>query len=177
MEVFESVLTTFRKNRHYKFHPFCEEEKITHLCLADDLFLLSHAYVDSINTIKDALIFFCNITCLMSNVDKSLAFYGGADEDTNAQIQSIMGISEGSFSVHYLGILLTERHIQFVHYRPLIEKVKNAIMGWDVKKLSYAGMIELVGSVVMGLIVYWSQQIILPKKVMRELDTLLRDFI
>ncbi|XP_047339310.1 uncharacterized protein LOC124942795 [Impatiens glandulifera] len=61
MEIFESVLTTFRKNHHYTFHPFCEEEKITHLCFADDLFLLAHADVETINTIKDALNFFSDV--------------------------------------------------------------------------------------------------------------------
>ncbi|XP_047339454.1 uncharacterized protein LOC124942925 [Impatiens glandulifera] len=177
MEVFESVLTTFRKNHHYTFHPFYEEEKITHLCFVDDLFILAHADVETIQTIKDALNFFFDITGLSINVDNSSTFYGGVNDETKARIQDIMSIPEGSFSVRYLGILLTARQIHVVHCRPLIVKVKNVIMSWATNKLSYAGMIELVGSVVMGLIGYWSQQIVLPKKVMRELDTLLRDFI
>ncbi|XP_047331451.1 uncharacterized protein LOC124935028 [Impatiens glandulifera] len=177
MEVFESVLTIFLKNCHYTFHPFCEEEKITHLCFADDLFLFAHANVETIQTIKDVLTFFSDVAGLSINVDNSTAFYGGVDDETKARIQDIMGISEGSFSVRYLGILLTTRQIQVIHYRPLIEKVKNVIMGWAAKKLSYADRIDLVGSVVMGLIGYWSQQIVLPKKVTKELDTIMCNFI
>ncbi|XP_047339979.1 uncharacterized protein LOC124943524 [Impatiens glandulifera] len=114
---------------------------------------------------------------LASINDKSAAFYGGVDDETKARIQDIIGISEGSLLVRYLGIPLTTRQIQVIHYRSLIEKVKNVIIGWAAKKLSYAGIIELVGSVVMGLIGYWSQQIVLPKKVMKEMDTIIRNFI
>ncbi|XP_047337934.1 uncharacterized protein LOC124941633 [Impatiens glandulifera] len=141
------------------------------------LLTTTRADVDTVKTIKDAINFFYDVTCLLINEEKSAAFYGGVNDEIKARIQDIMGISEGSFSVRYLGILLTVRQIHVVHCRPLIEKVKNVIMGWATKKLSYAGRIELVGSVVMGLIGYWSQQIVLPKKVMQELDTLLRDFI
>ncbi|XP_047326646.1 uncharacterized protein LOC124930337 [Impatiens glandulifera] len=117
MEVFENVLTTFRKNRHYTFHHFCEEEKITHFCFVDDLFVIARADVDTVKTIKDALKLFSDVT----------VFYGGVNDETKARIQDIMGISEGSFSVRYLGISLTRRQIHVVHCMPLIEKDEGGV--------------------------------------------------
>ncbi|XP_047331407.1 uncharacterized protein LOC124934974 [Impatiens glandulifera] len=117
---------------------------------------------------------------LMINEDKISVFYGGDDDDTKVQIQNNIGINECLFPIQYLGIPLTARQIQIVHCRPLIRKVKNVIMGWAVKKLSYAGIIELVDNIVMGFIGYWSQQIVLSKKVMilmKELETLIHNFI
>ncbi|XP_047320677.1 uncharacterized protein LOC124924727 [Impatiens glandulifera] len=145
MAIFESVFTTFRKNRPYIFHTFCEEDEITHLCFADDLFILAHADVDSIKTIRVALIFFSEVTDSTINENKSLEFYGRVKEEMKANIYNIMGIAEGNFPA--------------------------------IKKLTYTGRIELVKSMVMGIISYWSQLLVLPKKVVKKLDALMRNFI
>ncbi|GJW34582.1 RNA-directed DNA polymerase, eukaryota, reverse transcriptase zinc-binding domain protein [Tanacetum coccineum] len=43
------------KERNFKYHLGCKKLKITHLCLADDLLVLSHGDTTSISTIKRAL--------------------------------------------------------------------------------------------------------------------------
>ena len=65
-----------------------------------------------------------------------------------------MGIKEGTLPVKYLGIPLSANQLKIMHFRPLIEKVRDSIMGWATKKLSYAGRIDLVNRVSMGIIGY-----------------------
>ncbi|XP_047306222.1 uncharacterized protein LOC124909598 [Impatiens glandulifera] len=177
MGIFESVLKMLRKNLPYINHSQCREEDITHICFADDLFIMAHADVDSIKTIKEALTIFSSVTCLVINEGKSLVFYGGVKEETKASIFDIMGIQEGTLPVRYLGIPLSTKQLHISHCRSLIEKVKNSMNGWATKRLSYAGRTELVTKVIMRIIGYWAQQIILPKKVMKALDCLMRNFI
>ena len=111
------------------------------------------------------------------NEEKSKAFYGaGVNEELKREIFSIVGIKEGTLPVKYLGIPLSSNQLK-THFRPLIEKVRNSILGWATKSLSYAGRLELVKRVSMGVIGYWAQQIVIPKKVMAELDKIMRDFI
>ncbi|XP_047335567.1 uncharacterized protein LOC124939100 [Impatiens glandulifera] len=125
--IFESVFTTFRKNQPYIFHPFCEEKEITHLYFTDDLFILAHADIYFIKTVTAALTFYFEVIGLTINENKSLAFYGGVKQETKANIYNIMDITEGSFPIRYLDILLTAKQIQILHYKPLIEKVNNSI--------------------------------------------------
>ncbi|XP_047335784.1 uncharacterized protein LOC124939347 [Impatiens glandulifera] len=146
MEVSESVFMTFRKNRPYIHHSFCEEEEITHLCFADGLFILAHADVESIKTIKYALMFFSSIVDLLINEEKSLAFYGGVYKETKARIYEVMGIEEGCFPVRYLGISLTTRQIQIVHCCPLIEKKGNGFLNGSMTFTFTIEMIHIHGS-------------------------------
>ncbi|XP_047335626.1 uncharacterized protein LOC124939164 [Impatiens glandulifera] len=114
-----------------------------------------HADVESVNTIKEALTMFSSITGLFINEYKSHAFYGGRmKENLKHNIFNIMRIKEGTLPVKYLGVPLSANQLQSSHFRPLIEKVRNSILGWATKNLSYAGRIELVKRVTMGIIGY-----------------------
>ena len=81
--------------------------------------------------------------------------YGaGVYDELKQNIFNIMGIKEGSLPVKYLGIPLSVNQLKCTDFRPLIEKVRESIMGWATKNLSYAGKIELVNRVSMGIIGY-----------------------
>ena len=152
MEIFNCIFKMLLKTHPFKFHPHCKEEEITHVCFADDLFIMANADKDSIQTIREALNLFSNVTGLEINEGKSLAFYGGVMEDGKNELFNVMRIQEGALPVKYLGVPLSSRQIYVSHCRPLIDKVKNSVLGWATKRLSYAGRLELVTKVIMGIV-------------------------
>ena len=58
--------------------------------------------------------------------------------------------------------------------RPLIDKITNRVESWTSKRLSYAGRLQLIRSVLFSIQVYWSSIFILPKEVCKVIDQILR---
>ncbi|KAL4279936.1 hypothetical protein GQ457_03G009480 [Hibiscus cannabinus] len=52
------------------------------------------------------------------------------------------------------------------------EKIRSKIGQWATKHLSYAGRLQLIKSVVYGMLSYWCRQVMLPKAVIRRVEQL-----
>jgi hypothetical protein len=75
MEVFSRIMNVSTgTDSGFKFHLYCFKVKLTHLCFADDLLILSEASLSSINVIKAALMEFEDLSGLKANPSKS-SFY------------------------------------------------------------------------------------------------------
>lgn len=61
--------------------------------------------------------------------------------------------------------------------RPLIERITFRVESWTSKRLSYAGRLQLIGSVLFSIQVYWSSIFIFTKEVCKVIDQILRSFL
>ncbi|WMV25887.1 hypothetical protein MTR67_019272 [Solanum verrucosum] len=57
----------------------------------------------------ETLVHFSVITGLVSNMKKSSLFLAGMNKQVNNQLVEITGFTQGSFSIRYLGLLLTSK--------------------------------------------------------------------
>lgn len=62
-------------------------------------------------------------------------------------------------------------------YSPLIEKIRNRISSWNNRFLSFAGRLQLVGSVIHSLTNFWISAFRLPKKCIQEIYSLCAAFL
>src|SRR3954467_8412272 len=99
--------------------------------------------------------------------DKSEIFVSGLLDDQIHRLIEPLGIKEGKLPVKYLGVPLISGRLSFTDCKPLIDKITQRIRSWGVKKLSFAGRIQLIQSVVQGITQYWCTHFILPKKVLK----------
>ena len=53
MEVFSRSLFVVAQGQGFKYHPKCEEVKLTHVCFADDIFLFSSGTSSNFQVIMD----------------------------------------------------------------------------------------------------------------------------
>ncbi|XP_019245984.1 PREDICTED: uncharacterized protein LOC109225688 [Nicotiana attenuata] len=67
--------------------------------------------------------------------------------------------------------------MSIAQWQPLIEKMVARISSWTAKKLSYAGRIQLVQSVLFGIQAYWSQLFLIPSKVLKTIEAYCRSYI
>lgn len=67
--------------------------------------------------------------------------------------------------------------LKVVHYQPLIQKILHKISGWATKMLSYAGRLQLIKAIVLGVHNYWSQVFLLPHKVVKIIQAACRTFL
>ncbi|GJW27374.1 RNA-directed DNA polymerase, eukaryota, reverse transcriptase zinc-binding domain protein [Tanacetum coccineum] len=113
--------------------------KITYLCFADDLIMLSHGDMSSVATLKRALDKFSSISGLYPHLSKCTMFCGSLDDDTKEAISSIFPFKEGKLLVRYLGVPLVTKKIGIAECNQLVEKVRQKLSDWKNKSLSYAG--------------------------------------
>ena len=99
------------------------------------------------------------------------------DEDTKHNVENLFGFKEGTLPIKFLGVPLISTRLTARDCRPLIDKITNRVESWTSKRLSYAGRLQLIRSVLFSIQVYWSSIFILPKEVCKVIDQILRSFL
>jgi hypothetical protein len=120
---------------------------------------------------------FDSFSALSANPDKNPFFSAGMDEDTKHNVENLFGFKEGTLPIKFLGVPLISTRLTARDCRPLIDKITNRVESWTSKRLSYAGRLQLIRSVLFSIQVYWSSIFILPKEVCKVIDQILRSFL
>ncbi|KAK9757227.1 hypothetical protein RND81_01G149900 [Saponaria officinalis] len=84
---------------------------------------------------------------------------------------------EGFLPFQYLGVPVTAGRLSKKEASVLIEKIVERIRNFGSRKLSYAGRLVLVNSVLTSLYTYWAQIFLIPKGVIRRVDAICRNYL
>ncbi|XP_020270915.1 uncharacterized protein LOC109846100 [Asparagus officinalis] len=178
MEYLSRKLNTLKHDRLFKFHPKCSRLNITHLFFADDLLLFGRADMNSIVKLHSCMNEFSKVSGLNINPDKCSVYLSGIDDNLKLQICSFLNFSEGCLPVRYLGMPPIAKRLSWLDCSPLISKISEKFQHWQNKKtLSYAGRLQLIKSVILGVHIYWTNNYILPSKVLNKIDRLCSEFL
>ncbi|XP_074266666.1 uncharacterized protein LOC141589945 [Silene latifolia] len=177
MEYLSRILTHVTATLPFKFHPLCSHLKLSHLMFADDLLLFSKGDTTSIMILLRAFATFSVATGLQMNSMKSNIYFYGVASSVKLDILRVSGFSEGVLPFKYLGVPISAGRLSVKNCSCLIEKITEKIHGYAAKKLSYAGRLTLVNSVLTTLYTYWASIFILPKGVLRRIDALCRNYL
>ncbi|XP_031737043.1 uncharacterized protein LOC116402131 [Cucumis sativus] len=175
MEVLSRMLNHPPQN--FQFHQFCEKVKLTHLTFADDLMIFCAADNYSMSFIKETIKRFGELSGLFANLAKSSIFLVGVNSSKASRLAANMGFSIGHLPVRYLGLPLLFGRLQSCDCDPLIQRITSRIRSWSARVLSFAGRLQLVRSVLRSLQVYWASVFMLPMKVHRDVDKILRSYL
>ena len=77
----------------------------------------------------------------------------------------------------YLGIPLSPRKWSSVKCHALLEKITKRIYTWTTRHLFYARRVQLINPVLFTLDTYWSSLFILPKKIIKQIEAICRNFL
>ena len=177
MEYLSRMLLVASANSIFKFHPQCDFHKISHLAFADDVMLLCRGDIKSVRTLLDVLNKFGKVSGLVINPQKSSIYFGGVGISAKQAILLDTGLSEGSFPVRYLGVPLSPHRLLASQFTPLLQNLKSAVQAWMGKKLSYAGRLELLHSVLYGMVNFWLSIFPVPSNVISEIIKICRNFL
>ncbi|KAK1407758.1 hypothetical protein QVD17_39384 [Tagetes erecta] len=114
---------------------------------------------------------------LVPSTPKSTIFFCNVPDHVRLDILNIMPIVEGSLPVKYLGVPLIASRFIFKDCKVLVEKMEGRITNWKNKMLSFVGRLQLIGSVLSVLYIYWASVFILPKRVIADLEAKMRGFL
>ncbi|XP_019265554.1 PREDICTED: uncharacterized protein LOC109243113 [Nicotiana attenuata] len=177
MEYLSRILKGLKQAKEYKFHPRCGKLNITHLSFADDLLMFARGDSKSVQTLHTCFKQFSAASGLLANLTKSAIYFGGVALNVKVEILQNTGYSPGDFPFKYLGITLDTKKSTALQWQPLIEKTVIRISSCITRKLSYAGRVQLVQTMIFDIQSYWSQVFILPAKVMKSNKSYSRSYI
>lgn len=86
----------------------------------------------------------------------------------------MMPFNEGTLPIIFLGVPLISSRLLYKDYKILVEKVENRIGDWKNKLLSFAGRLQ---SVLSSMHLYWALVLILPARIIRDLEQSMRGFL
>ena len=164
MEALNQLLKfNISKDEKFKFHWRCDKLHISHLCFADDLMILFYGNTDSANVIKKTILDFSEFIWLTTNNAKSCIFMAGIDNEVEAEaIRNVFQFQTGELPIKYLCVPLISTRLKKSDCSDLILRITKRVQSWTSKILSYAGKLQLLQSVIMGIHNYWAGMFILP---------------
>ena len=83
----------------------------------------------------------------------------------------------GSLPVKYLGVPLITTRLSYSACKPLVDSITARISSWTAKFLTFAGRLQLIKSVLCSIQSFWNSLFVLPKKVMNQVEQILRRFL
>lgn len=176
MEMLTQILKEKSQSPNFHFHWRCDKTKLINLCFADDLMIFCKGELSSILCIQEALSEFETLSGLSPSPGKSSIFFSGVPSTVKQSILDALHFQEGSLPVRYLGVPLISTKLKYVDCKSLIDKITNRTKSWANKYLTYAGRIQLIKSILFSMQTYWSSIFILPKRVIKEIEGILRSF-
>ncbi|XP_030494721.2 uncharacterized protein LOC115710496 [Cannabis sativa] len=161
----------------FSYHLMCRSLKIISLYFADDLIIFCKGDAQSTQVIKSIFDYFSAFSGLKANLEKSLcSFRGVLGEEKNVLLQTLC-LEEGSFPLKYLRVPMRPTKWRKEDCGLIIKKIKIILHTWASKHLLFAGRVQLIHSVLLGLRNSWMSIFILPQSVIKEVERLCRGFL
>ncbi|KAL0431710.1 UNVERIFIED_CONTAM: hypothetical protein Sradi_0797000 [Sesamum radiatum] len=140
-------------------------------------FFFYKADVSSVALFNRRLQLFASLSGLHANPQKSQLILFKAAHPIRDTLIILLGFQEGHLPVRYLGLPLIASRLTISDCKPLLQKIDRRIQGWDGIRLSFAGRVQMIKSVLMTLEMYWAMTFILPKGIIKEIEKRFRTFL
>ncbi|CAL1403425.1 unnamed protein product [Linum trigynum] len=127
--------------------------------------------------VKEVLQLFYKLSRLNCNLAKCEVYFGGDSVKYKDNAFSLYGFKEGELHVRYLGLPLMTGKLSSKEVDILVENITKRVKSWRERKLTYAGRLQLVNSVLLGVVQYWMQLFVLPKKALKRIQQVSSQFL
>ncbi|CAN1153332.1 LINE-1 retrotransposable element ORF2 protein [Linum perenne] len=177
MEILSGMFDKAVQQGAFQLHPQCKGTSLTHLSFADDLLVFTKGNTEAIDVVKRVLQDFKEISGLQFNSEKSRIYIAGVQLDEVDVITASSGFSRGDIPFRYLGVPLTVGKLRKNDCKVLLDKITRRVMDWRAKKLSYAGKIQLLNSVINDILQFWMASFILPSELIKDIEDICNKFL
>ncbi|XP_039690616.1 uncharacterized protein [Medicago truncatula] len=111
------------------------------------------------------------------NNAKSHFFTGAMNGSRTHMIATMLGFSLGAVPFQYLGCPIFQGKPKVTHFRIITDRIKSKLATWKGRILSIMGRVQLVKSVIYGMLLYSFHVYLWPKRLLRLLDSWIKKFI
>lgn len=114
---------------------------------------------------------------LIPNVQKSQCFLASTDSATSQSILDLLGFSLGNLPTKVLGVPLISSKLSYQDCTPLLHKITHRVTSWTSCVLVYSSRLQLIQSVLFSMQSYWCSHFLLPKAIIRSIQSILCRFL
>lgn len=119
---------------------------------------------------------FASWSGLQANPNKTGIYFGGVSEENIDNILRSSGFNKENFPFRYLGIPLSSSRLTITACAPLLDSISANLIHLSTHFLSYAGRLQLINSIIFGIINYWCTPFLLPAALLIEITKMCRRF-
>lgn len=177
VQVLSKLLDKAAIEKKIGYHPYCKDLNLTHICFADNVLVFSDEKKTSIEGILAVFQEFAKVSGLNISLEKSTLYLAGVKAEDSVTILEQFPFDSGSLPVRYLGLPLLTKRMNSQDYSLLIMRIKNRITSWTARHLSFAGRLQLVGSVLYSITNFWMSAYRLPSACIKEINSLCSAFL
>ncbi|XP_074298687.1 uncharacterized protein LOC141629610 [Silene latifolia] len=114
---------------------------------------------------------------LKVNAAKSEVVFNGVAASLKADIIQVSGFQEGALPFKYLGVPIQPGRLLRRDCKILTDKIVRKVRGIGARKLSYAGRLVFINSVLNTLHNYWASIFLIPKCAIHQIEAICRNFL
>lgn len=163
---------------HFKGFAFGEEEVvISHLQYADDSLIVGEATEQNVWVMKAILRCFELVSGLKVNFQESNIIDLNVEEQFMEAATLFLNCKICDVPFTYLGIPLGANPRRSESWQPMVDKLRRRLSSWKRKNLSLGGRIVMINSVLTNLPIYFLSFMKAPKKVIKEMISIQRNFL
>jgi len=149
----------------------------THILYADDVLIFCAGTKQNIRCLLKIFNDYSEVSGQIINNSKS-RFYAGAMTTSRSQmIAGMLGFSAGTIPFSYLGCPIFKGKPKGIFFQPIVDRIKVKFVTWKGTLLSIMGRVQLVESIIHGMLVYSFHIYMWPRRLLHQLDSWIKNFI
>lgn len=120
---------------------------------------------------------FGEMSGLCPNNEKSSIFVASCTPEDGVRMAEAIGFPLEELPVRYLGVPLVSGQLRGKECQTLIDRITGRVSSCANTQLTYGGRLQLIKSVLVNIQAYWSSVYLLPKNVLRKINSILSQFL
>lgn len=149
----------------------------SHILYADDILIFCRASTQNLSNLMSLFKEYGEASGQMVNLHKSKFYAGNISANRMSSIANALGFTTGRFPFTYLGLPMFKGNPRKSHLQSIADRIKSKLATWKGCLLSIMGRVQLVKSVVVGMMMYSFQVYSWPLSLLKLVDSWLRNFI
>jgi hypothetical protein len=149
----------------------------THVLYADEILIFCIATKKNIRYLLRIFHYYYEASGQVVSPLKSKIFIGAMTANRTTMVSNLMGFTEGSIPFTYLGCPIFKGKPKCVHFQAIVDKIKVKMATWKESLLSIMGRVQLIKSIIHGMLVYSFHVYQWQRRLLKTLDIWIKKFI
>ena len=149
----------------------------THILYADDVFICCVGSKKNMRCLLRTLKNYSDTSGQLVNFDKSKLFTGAMTVTRRNMLSQLSGFTLGCIPFQYLGCPIFQGKPKCIYFQYMVDRIKTKFATWKGVLLSIMGRVQLVKSVIHGMLVYSFHIYRWPIRLLNMLDKMIKIFI
>jgi hypothetical protein len=149
----------------------------SHTLYADDIMIFCKGKNSNIDALLNPFGRYAAMSGQIISPAKSTIYVGSISYSRLLSIAGKLGFNIGSLPFIYLGVPIFKGKPKAIHLKPIADKVKVKLAAWKASLLSIAGRVQLVKSIIYGMLMHSLLIYSWPLNLIKDLEMCIRNFI